>query len=67
MIVDIGDLGEDTQAIVRLLVSCRAHIGNVAGDFRRKYGTQRVPDINRWWIDRWWIDRWWIDNYRVFL
>ena len=38
-------LSQDAQTIVSLLISCRAHIGNVAGHFRRKYGTKRVPAI----------------------
>ena len=36
-------LGEDTQTIVRLLISGRAHIRDIAGDFRRKHSTERVP------------------------
>ena len=37
-------LSQDAETIVCLLISGRAHIGNVAGHFRRKYGTKRVPD-----------------------
>ena len=36
-------LGEDTQTIVSLLVSGRAHIRDITGDFRRKHCAQRVP------------------------
>ena len=40
-------LGEDAQTIVCLLISGSAHVGNVAGHFRRKHSTKRVPDVTK--------------------
>ena len=36
-------LGEDTEAVVSLLVPCCSHIGDVAGHFCGEDGTEGVP------------------------